>query len=105
MICFDPVVTNCLGGPEIISFYFIPFVLIDLTHWIACPMPENPDQMCPVYEYSEQAFQSNGADPCVPWPDPDLYDVFVFYHHPGYATLPSVIAVDAAGNTCEDPCP
>ncbi len=102
MICFDPVLLNCDGGPEIMGFYFIAYLLIDLTHWIACPTPENPAQMCPVYEYSDETFESAGADPCVPWPDPDLGDVFVFNLHPGYSDMPEVISVDLAGNTSEE---
>ncbi len=101
MICFDPVFIDCLGRPEVVVLYFIAYTLIDLTHWVACPTPENPGQMCPVYAYSAETFESLGADPCVPWPDPDLGDVFVFDLHPSQPTFPNVVAVDLAGNTSE----
>jgi len=102
MICFDPVSTSCSGGPEVISHYFIFLILIDLTHWVSCPSPENPAQMCPVYAYVPGTFDSNGPSPCVPWPDPDLNDIFVFETHPGQPTFPKVVTVDAAGNTSEE---
>jgi hypothetical protein len=102
MICFDPVVLDCLDRPEVIAYYFIGYVLIDLTHWVACPTPENPGQMCPVYVYSSQMTQSLGPDPCVPWPDPDLGDVFVFDLHPSAPTFPNVVSVDHAGNSSEE---
>ena len=105
MICFDPVVTNCVGGFEQVAYYFIAYVFIDLTGWIACPTPANPGQMCPVYAYSSTMETSFGPDPCVPWPDPDLGDIFVFDLHPSQPPLtffPNVIAVDHAGNTSEE---
>ena len=101
MICFDPITLNCSGDSEIIAYYFITYILIDLTHWIACPTPENPEQLCPVYEYISRTETSFGPDPCVPWPDPDLGDVFVFDLHPSNPVFPNIIAVDHAGNTSE----
>ena len=105
MLCFDPVVLDCLGGPETISHYFILITLINLTGWVACPTPEFPDALCPVYVVGPEEFVSNGSDPCVPWLDPELGDAFAFERHPDYLFLPEVVAVDVAGNTSKGVCP
>jgi hypothetical protein len=91
---WDPVVTNCQGGPEVVLGYAILVMAVWVSGWYEC----EPGIQCPVYarspwlqvEFTDQTGIDLMAQPVPPVGGVDIY---------------RPVAVDQAGNTSEDPCP
>lgn len=43
------VLTDCNGGPAVISKYLIDVAHKEVVAVVACPSPEDPEALCPVY--------------------------------------------------------
>jgi len=88
-LCWDPVTTNCDGGPEDVVAYMDEDAYARIIGWNACVLEDGTTYPCPVYAYDPFTLLELNADPCVPrLPDPG----------PGEVLFIRTTAIDAAGN-------
>ncbi len=89
LLCWDPVLTNCDGGPETIAAYVDETAYVRIVRWDVCAMDDGTTYPCPVYLVEPFTLLATDPDPCVPdVPAPG----------PGEVLLIRTTAVDTAGN-------
>jgi hypothetical protein len=105
MLTFDPIMFNCLGGPEWVAYYYALVAVINIIGFVECPTPEDPLKMCPVYDGRPLdwiEFRSPGDEPSIDIPEPTLGG-FVMIHLSAKHPV-GVMTMDTAGNSSEDLC-
>lgn len=89
-LSWDPVTTNCDGGPEAVDFYEVPLFAARIVGWETCMVEGGDPYPCPVY--NRNVVLVDTTDTSVSTPDPDIGEV-IGYEWPR--------AIDRAGNSSE----